>query len=913
MSSKARSIRRSTSPVSSRTRASPSNGASGAQQRGSSRRSASVPLTLPSRTSKASPTTTSKPSAPPAISKTALGNQAMSHALPTVLADSVSGTQLNPLTNVRLRQAIRAQYGWAIPLDAGYKPHLSALPDAKEKAVAVGEEKLYNYAFQSRYLHRILALKLSFSADTQNYSLRSDGKPFPYRGQGPVWDQNSCHLDVCIVAARMLNVGCTIADRSGLTRDSWIQALQPVQRKFLDLISVGWEDMDKQTNIKRRHHFWDHELASLKGIAKRPDFGWAIDVWDKCTSQMGQFGFEKSQGFSSCKHCGAVPTSKTVAHHQFLSLDMSHNHYEEFKSQFGESRKPIGWWIGRELKPFDKRCGACRNPSGRSRECEIVGALPRRLVVVPGQYVQGLVSGATSDYVQFSYCSSDGEQKATYRWLGGIYCRSRHFRLYWTDGEKGSPYPQVRIYDGRQAFGAIIGGVPVTNIEDKVPSAWSRAPTILFYERIDEVALSIAANNIRGLIDSALGDALRLESIGAQGPVDSEPHLDGPQNYQGGEELTEQMREAEQESQPSALVGNGEAEDPEPTVDRYKISEVSSQQAKTGNTDTVQPGQSEDNHPEEREEVAKEPSEAGEELENSDSESSLSSPLDNRDDEEDKNGSDNDSNTQSGNQNQEEDYDKDEEEEEEANGDNAPKDSGKDAEREGKRSPPTSPTKTPPMSAADPPKTPPPQIQRTGLFSSFSPSKLFGLFTPSRSGSKTEPPTAVPAPPSSLRPADKNIDDLADDTPDTSPLSSDDDDMSLVDNDSDDDPGRQLVTPPVSPAKKKTKTVTSSITLRRRSQRTFKPRTSARTAQMIPPNTRTAGSMGPYKPLPASRGQVSYDGGNRGRSSIRMNSVIVGQKRSSSASSVSSTGSSVGGGGSGRGSSSAVVLKRVRF
>ncbi|KAL8775952.1 MAG: hypothetical protein Q9213_008427 [Squamulea squamosa] len=912
MSSKARSVRRSASPVSSRTRASPSNGVSGAQQRGLSRRSASVPLSLPSRTSKVSPTTTLKSSTPPAISKTVLENQVMAHASPTVADDSVPRTQLNPLTSVRLRQAIRAQYGWAMPLDAGYEPHLPALPDEKGKTVIVGEEKLYNYAFQSGYLHRIQALKLVFSTNTPNYSLRSDGKPFPYRGQGPIWDQNSCHLDVCIVAARMLNVGCTIADRSGLTRDSWFRALQPVQRKFLDLISMSWEDMDKQTNIQRRHHFWDHELASLKGISRRPDLGSAINVWDKCTSQMGQFGFEKSQGFSSCKHCGAVPTSKTVIHHQFLSLDLSQHDYEEFKSQFGESRKPVGWWIGRELKPLDKRCGICKNPSGRSREYEIVGAPPRRLVVVPGQYVQGLVSGATSDYVQFSYWSSNGEQNATYRWLGGIYNRSRHFRLYWTDGEKGSPYPQVRIYDGRQAFGAIIGGVPAINFEDKVPSAWSRAPTILFYERVDEVALSIAAENIKGLIDRALADALRLESIGAQGPIDTEPHLDGPQDYQKGEDLTEKERETEQGSQSSGLADDGEAKDPEPSVNSYKIYEDSSQQANTGNTKIVQPDQPIDDHSEEREEVAKEPSDAREEQENSDSESSSSSLPDDKDDGKDEDDSDNDSNTPSGHQNQEEDYDKDEEEG--ANGGNASRDKGIDTEREGKRSPPNSPTRTPSRSTVDPPKTPPPQTQRTGLFSSFSPSRLLGLFTPSRSGKKTEPPsTTTPAPTSSLHPADENIDVLADDTPDTSPPSFDDDEMSLVDDDSDDEPASQLVTPPVSPAKKRIKTLNSSITVRRRSPRTFKPRTSARMAQMIPPNTRTAGSMGPYKPLPASRGQVSHDGGDRGRSSIRMSSVVVGQKRSSSASSVSSTGSSAGS-GSGRGSSGGTAAgKRVRF
>ena len=83
---------------------------------------------------------------------------------------------------------------------------------------------------------------------------------------------------------------------------------------------------------------------------------------------------------------------------------------------------------------------------------------------------------------------------------------------------------------------------------------------------------------------------------------------------------------------------------------------------------------------------------------------------------------------------------------------------------------------------------------------------------------------------------------------------------------------------------------------------------------MIPMNTRTAGSMGPYKPLPASRGVLvaAQDMGGRGRNSVRMSAVVVGQKRSSSASSVSSTGSSTAG-YVGSGGRSGGATKRVRF
>ncbi|KAL8910552.1 MAG: hypothetical protein Q9172_007823 [Xanthocarpia lactea] len=911
MSSKAASTRRSASPVSSRTRASPSNGLSRSQQQDSGRRSASVPIALPPRT----PKTTSTP---PATRDLRSAIKHTPHASAADLDVSTPETQLNPLTIVRLRQAIRAQYHWEIPLDSECQPHIPDLPDRNRKAVTVDGDRLYNFTLRSRYLRRVLALKLTFSTDSQNYSLRPDGKPFPFRGQGPIWDQNSCHLDVCIVASRILNVGSTVADRSGLSRDSWLQTLQPVQRKFLDLISADWESLDRQTNIGHRHHFWDHELASLEGISRRPDFGSAINVWNKCTAQMRQFGFERSEGLSSCKHCGAAPVSRTVRHYQMLSLDMSQDQLEKHTFQFGQGAKPIGWWIDRELKPFDKRCGACKSPNGRSREREIAGALPQRLVVAPGQHIQGLISGATSDSVQFSYWSANGEQKATYRWLGGVYYKAHHFRLYWTDGEKGSPYPHIRVYDGRGAFGAIVGGIPASNSEDKVPRAWSRAPTILFYERINEAALEKAAESIKSQIKSGIAHALRLEAAGAQVSSIADPAVDGPQDSPEEEAEAEtgiksKGKETGQHAASNRLINEGEATGPGPGANSYRIPNVPRLQEDSGIVDNVQPTQPEEAHLEKQEDAANGPRAAGEEEGDSDSESALSSAPGSDLDEQERDGSDNDSDTPGENQDQQKDDDNDDEEG--ADGDDAPEDPAGDKRKQRSQSPPTSPVKSPPKSPVNAPKTPPLQIQRNGLLSGFSPSRLFGLFTPFRSGTKTPEPlssAAQQAPVPDPHPAENQTNEIADTADDSSSLHSpsEDDEMSLQDQEESEDETPLLLTPPITPAKKRrSRTITSSGPVRR-SQRIFKPRTSARMAQMIPPNTRTAGSMGPYKALPASRMYVAHDNtGERGRNVVRMSSVTIGQKRSSSASSVSSTGSTAGG-GNGRSSNG---VKRVRY
>lgn len=852
---------------------------------------------------------------------------------------------MNPLTNAKLRQALRAQYRWDIPLDTGFEPHLPELPTRKgKKVVTIERENVYEYAFRSHYLGRISVLKIILSAGSQSYSLHPEGEPFPFRGQGPIWDQNSCHLDCCIVAARLLNVGFTVADRGKIPRDLWLQGLQPVQQRFLDLISADWESMNQATNIRRRHDFWDHELASLEGISKHPRFGSAVSVWDSCTSQMGQFGFDRRDRFSSCKYCGAAPSAKPARHHQYLSLDMSQGQYQEHKSQAGD--KPIEYWIDRELKPLDKRCGACKSPDGRSLSREIVGALPQRLVVVPGQFVQGLISGATSDCVQFSYWSADGEQKAAYRWLGGIYHRNKHFRLYWTDGEKGAPYPKVRVYDGREGCGAIIGGVPAFNDKDKVVPAWSRTATILFYERIDEAALRLAAESIRSRLDDALADALRIESVGAQAPVIADTQQEGPQGGQAAEEVGEEEGKVIETEQQGVSTG--------PSSHGSKVPSEIDQGKVLGNRDEVQPDQHEEENVEQLVDTVKETSGDGEDQDKSDSESSSSSlPDDDDDDErdEERDASDHGNDTPDDKQDQSKEDDTDAEEEE-ADGDESPDESTADHEKQESPRPPKSPskappqspvkspkipespTKTPPQSPAKSPDTAPPETQKSSLFSSFSPSKFFGLFTPSRSGTKPGPRPATataPSPSPTLHPVNEGTNPFADHTPETNPPTSSDDDLSLPDDvlslpDLDSEPEGPsspspppiLPTPPTTPAKKPgSKPIRPSTTGgTRRSPRIFKPRSSARMAQMIPMNTRTAGSMGPYKPLPALRvAAAAHDAGARGRSGVRMSSVMVGQKRSSSASSVSSTGSSASGHGGGRGGGGGwrTAAKRVRF
>ena len=375
------------------------------------------------------------------------------------------------------------------------------------------------------------------------------------------------------------------------------------------------------------------------------------------------------------------------------------------------------------------------------------------------------------------------------------------------------------------------------------------------------------------------------------------------------------MTETGQHVASNGLINESEATDPGPGANSYRILNAPRLQEESGIVDNVQPTQPEETHLEKQEDAANRPRAAGEEEGHSDSESALSSTPESDLDEQERDGSDNDSDSDTPGEKQDQKRDDDNDDEDGTDVDDAPEDPAGDKGKQRSQTPPTSPAKSPPKSPVNAPKTPPLQIQRNGLLSGFSPSKLFGLLTPFRSGTKTpEPPSAaaqepVPDP----HAAENQTNEIADTADDSSSLHSpsEDDEMSLQDQEEPEDEAPLFLTPPITPAKKRRSRAITSWGPVRRSQRVFKPRTSARMAQMIPINTRTASSMGPYKALPASRMYVAHDNtGERGRNVVRMSSVTVGQKRSSSASSVSSTGSTAGG-GHGRGGSNGV--KRVRY
>ncbi|KAL9578069.1 MAG: hypothetical protein Q9203_007227, partial [Teloschistes exilis] len=192
---------------------------------------------------------------------------------------------------------------------------------------------------------------------------------------------------------------------------------------------------------------------------------------------MKQFSFLSRETLSECRHCGAAPIIQDFRSHQSLSLDVSKAQMDEIKEQ-SRGQPSVARWVDRKLGPSRKRCGKCRSPDGRIRKREINGDLPPRLVVLPGELLLDSISQPASNNVRFKY-----------------------------------PKEYIKIYDGLFASGAIIEGIPVSpgKRDDKVPASWSNGPAILFYERVNQAALSSATESLKAGLDIALS----LESRGA--------------------------------------------------------------------------------------------------------------------------------------------------------------------------------------------------------------------------------------------------------------------------------------------------------------------------------------------------------------------------------------------------------------
>lgn len=350
--------------------------------------------------------------------------------------------------------------------------------------------------------------------ETHAYQCSRIGYPLPYRGRGPEWFQNSCHVDCCIVAARLMSVGQVKADLLEQFRPNELKDLTPFQKCFRDILALPWEMFTRETNVRRRHGFLDRYYARRAELQKGGEKGSmqaANDSWQICAEGFGQFEYavHKQTSCDKCSYVSHAPANQTKT--GVLEFDAPNIAYWR-----GQERDNI---TGLFRKHFNARPfrGGCKQKGcgGQALRTRIIhGELPQRLVlptptIPPVKAGQSPipkdrdVAGATSNLIAITYPTATGQEIAHYRWLGGIYEHKMHFRLYWSDRNSGDGENLI-VYDGTKLQGSIIGGVPPRDPHNAVPPPWSQGCDVLFYERIYPEKAHLNGEAIRAKIDDIL-------------------------------------------------------------------------------------------------------------------------------------------------------------------------------------------------------------------------------------------------------------------------------------------------------------------------------------------------------------------------------------------------------------------------
>ena len=322
-------------------------------------------------------------------------------------------------------------------------------------------------------------------SDNHCYELSRGGKYYPYRGRGPVWDDNSCALDCVIVAARLLDLGALAVDMPNQTYLDWFNGLSPLSRNLIGALRDRWDSMTTATNKQKRLEYLNsiydeiNRQSQSRLTYKLGDFVSASLIWTIFAGIGRQTTFQTLE-LAHCKSCSRSSPKRIVTRNTLdVKIPAGYKPHMNITLEDILQRR-LGGLPDSELQDHDCGGKACFEQSRTA----VHGSLPPRLVLEPTDVWSASVRGVT-DYLDFTYMTDDlTEHEVGYRWLGGIYLRSNHFRVYWADTRYPDRRGHVMIYDGKLCSGAIVGGIPPHHPEHKVPDWWAKSPTILFYERV---------------------------------------------------------------------------------------------------------------------------------------------------------------------------------------------------------------------------------------------------------------------------------------------------------------------------------------------------------------------------------------------------------------------------------------------
>ncbi|KAI2795261.1 hypothetical protein POX_a01866 [Penicillium oxalicum] len=322
------------------------------------------------------------------------------------------------------------------------------------------------------------------------YAFDPMGRTYPYRGRGPIWADGSCAIDSTIVLGMLTMAGCTNVDRA----DGAEEAFTVLEKAFIQATNMNWDAIEPALSIELRHAYFNL-LCEHNEYIRRGQLVPMWTVWAESTRSFAQFRLRWiDRPAGPCTQCGHVETN--CIPHRSTGLTPLY--------RFGDERGvTMSSLLRRTWGPHLRvvSCEACGTIAGPQRLNFLTG-LPSRLVVSTGQGMK--VLNHTEDQ-QIQYVDINHQVKsARFRWLGGAYYFSDHIRVYWNDDERGETKTgNIRMYDGQEAGGVIVGGLSPWQADDRVPPEWvANGIPVAIYERIvdpTEDMLIAAANTVNNL------------------------------------------------------------------------------------------------------------------------------------------------------------------------------------------------------------------------------------------------------------------------------------------------------------------------------------------------------------------------------------------------------------------------------
>lgn len=345
-----------------------------------------------------------------------------------------------------------------------HAPHQEPIPNQ------IASDPSHLGIVQSGAFSSIRAVRIN----VENLEFSQNGFEFPYRGRGPVGTTQSCYVDCVIMVGKLLDAGCTVGDR----KEGRNGRFTDIERAFIEITNMNWDAFDEKVSGELRDSF--HRLLCttypqlMIGHLCPP---WS--AWSVCTKHFEQFRFYYTTEKTRCL-CKGGSIKSSEKHGCFIGNYLADEDSRGVKVSTLVERS----WPARKAYTC-KDCGAGDSEGGPSISKRIT-RLPLRLVVIP---ICGTKLLNHTDNVEFKYLNADGKVcKATYRWLGGIYFHGEHARVWWTDAARGEmDLGDVRLYDGTQVSGTMFGGIPASDINERVDPSWAHnaeCPPMLFYEQV---------------------------------------------------------------------------------------------------------------------------------------------------------------------------------------------------------------------------------------------------------------------------------------------------------------------------------------------------------------------------------------------------------------------------------------------